>query len=422
MTGALLSLAQGHGRYERLATDFSKRSVKMSYDDIMGELLAHEANTEMKAPTRGTARSTVNPARETANMVSDSGYQSDDMYELAAALSRHLDQQPQPRKSSHRTGRDKKRRDRSEQPCRHFAKGHCERDPCPYKHEDSGKTASTSSSTADDKKGRKMTCYNCQKVGYHMSRDCTAPRRERTTPREQANHTGGKDGSGQSIIDVSAFMKQLIIHADKRRATASSDDECANLMIEYELNLDDPGYATDSRLASESEAEPDLDDSHVAYSASAHPLYNKADADSDYELPDPEASDSEHVGDHPASESEPDPPALDDVSESESDNEQAGDTDDTSGDELPALASSDEYDSDDDESDSGDELPALASSDDDSDADESDSDSDSADSSNDGSDFAELKAAPNGTTLPDMPIIWAIPARKGAPRTSRQLK
>ena len=49
MKCALLSLAQGHKNFERLATDFSKKSVSLSFDNIVDEFLTHEANLEDKA-------------------------------------------------------------------------------------------------------------------------------------------------------------------------------------------------------------------------------------------------------------------------------------------------------------------------------------------------------------------------------------
>ena len=172
MKGALLSLAQGHSKFERLATDFSKRSVKLSYDEIIDELQEHEANNAANAAQRPLPVA----ERSQATMLSDQGMT---MTELAAAVIRGL---------------GKSKAMASQEACRNYQRGKCTRDPCRFSHDTANSIASADSGKRERKQ---MICYNCQKLGFHTASECTAPkaprqerRRQRDGASEQANLAG----------------------------------------------------------------------------------------------------------------------------------------------------------------------------------------------------------------------------------------
>ena len=79
----------------------------------------------------------------------------------------------------------------SQELCRNFLQGRCHRKDgtCKFKHGASPGSANSSAAPTDRKR---VTCYNCQKVGYHVASECTAPKQERQRPRgeakEVANH------------------------------------------------------------------------------------------------------------------------------------------------------------------------------------------------------------------------------------------
>ncbi len=237
MKGALLSLAQGHIRFERLATDYSKPSCTLSYDEIIDELQEHEANTNGKDLARW------NRQNQSASMMVHEPEVPDNVQELAALLTRTFGLTPLKRAMA--------KIDATEA-CRNFQKGRCHRDPCRFSHSLSAPSAATSS-TSEEKQGnrKRLTCYNCQKVGYHMASECTAPRQERTRPRgapnEQANHTG--EAATGASMDVAAFMEQLRLHSVQQQARNESTSEHANVMFEAELALDDIGCPSPLRGA-----------------------------------------------------------------------------------------------------------------------------------------------------------------------------
>jgi hypothetical protein len=134
--------------------------------------------------------------------------------------------------------------------CQNFANGRCSRAAadCKYSHESASRDAMPSLSNRTKPLGerKKITCYNCQKVGYHMASECKAPKQERRRPRsepsEQANHTGEGGGSGSSL-DVATFMRNLQQAIGKGKggvADEASDGEHACMMIEevYPLRTD----------------------------------------------------------------------------------------------------------------------------------------------------------------------------------------
>jgi hypothetical protein len=156
MKGALLSLAQGHPKYERLATDFSKPSSKLTYDETVDELTVHETNLihKQSSSARGVANMTVETEQPSG------------MQELAALLSRAMTTSAKPKLGA----------STSTELCRDFGKGRCTKDPCRFSHA-APRGDSTAPST-DNKYGnrKRLTCYNCQKVGFHVASECTAPK------------------------------------------------------------------------------------------------------------------------------------------------------------------------------------------------------------------------------------------------------
>jgi hypothetical protein len=212
LKGALLSHAQTHSRYSRLAVDFSKRSSVLTYDKIIQELKEHEANS---APQH------AGPPKQAANFTSE-----DAMTELAAAL--HAFNKPKTKTSL-------------TQACRNFAKGKCTRgDRCPYSHSDA--KAPKHAAKAEEEKGTRkmMTCFNCQKLGTHIASECTAPRQERRRPRrdnpEQASNTDEVPALKGSSVDVATFLKLLKTCTSGN--DGASDDETAYTMYEDDLDLD----------------------------------------------------------------------------------------------------------------------------------------------------------------------------------------
>ena len=217
MTGALLSLAQGHSKFERLATDFSKKSVALSFNDIVDELLVHETNL---APS-GVSK----PHHQQANLLSSSPpapSSQPNMEQLALVLSRALG--------------GKKPGQPSVEACRNFQRGRCHKPAadCKYSHNATAGGGRTNDA-GDTKTGerKKITCYNCQKLGFHVASECTAPREERRRPRgdagEQANFT-----ADHHDVDIASFMSQLTqasVHSSDDAGDHTSNEQ-ANMMTD----------------------------------------------------------------------------------------------------------------------------------------------------------------------------------------------
>jgi hypothetical protein len=216
MRGAVLSLAQKHSNFSQLATELSKQSVTSSYDDIICDLLQHESNTASK-PTATPPRAGVANAMTDANLT-----------QLAAALTLAINK-------AKPTGKP------SQEACRNFSRGKCTRDDCRYSHSGVTPPGIKSTSTAPPDERKRITCYNCQKVGYHRASECTAPKEERRRPRgatgQEANHTEDKSGEPRTI-NVAAFMEQLTRQAASRQPDDKDGGECAHACIDYDLDLD----------------------------------------------------------------------------------------------------------------------------------------------------------------------------------------
>ena len=195
MKGALLSLTQGHKKFERLATDFSKKAVTMGYEEIIEELLEHEENRSGEAPSNQP------PVQQLANAMSEPIPPTTtlELGEFAALMARMTKSYNHSKKTS------------STELCRNFIAGRCKRpaNECKFSHAADG--TSTPSSSSGDGERRKITCYNCQKLGYHVANDCTEPKKERQRARpkaaEVANNTTEPDaGAAMTVAD---FMKKM---------------------------------------------------------------------------------------------------------------------------------------------------------------------------------------------------------------------
>jgi hypothetical protein len=161
MKGALLTLAQRHSQFERLATDFSKKSMAaMTYQDCLGEMLQHEANL-LAASVRASQR----PSRQVqqlANMVTDSQLDDDDdeRYELAALFAQF------------KAAGNKLPKKQSREACCNFLAGRCSRSAakCNYSHDTAGRAPAPSHKDGQPADKQLITCYNCQKQGFHRGR------------------------------------------------------------------------------------------------------------------------------------------------------------------------------------------------------------------------------------------------------------
>ena len=216
MRGAVLSLAQKHSNFQQLATEFSKKSSTATYDEIIDDFLQHEANTAVKP--------SAVPPRGLANMMTEPS-----ITQLAAAFTLALNKPKQTTKPS-------------QEACRNFSRGKCVRDDCRFSHASSSSTAPTTSAPAppfDSNNRKRITCYNCQKAGYHRASECTAPKEERRRPRgaggEEANHTETKVGD---MMDVSEFMEKFVLRTAQRKKADNDGDECAHLCVDYDMDLD----------------------------------------------------------------------------------------------------------------------------------------------------------------------------------------
>ena len=221
MKGALLSLAQGHSKFERLATDFSKRSVEKSFDEIVDELLAHETNINVS--NLGKPPPTY-PHQQLAQLMDETTPSTEAIYELAAVLARTLGPPNQ------QTGAEA---------CRNFQRGRCQRAAadCKYSHSPGNPSGNSSASGAKTGERKKITCYNCQKLGFHVASDCTEPKQERRRPRgatnEQANHAD--EAGATPSVDVASFMKQFLLLSKQLpggKKQGAEDGEHACMVVE----------------------------------------------------------------------------------------------------------------------------------------------------------------------------------------------
>jgi len=226
LKGALLSLTLPHPRFKQLATEFSKTTCVDDYDTILLELMSHEANENVLRPPLVRHQAHALTEDETKGRKNNAS-QPDVAMLLEALVNLSTSPRGRGKPSAPKT-------DTSSHPCRNFRAGKpCYQQPCQYSH---------APSDAADSPQKKITCYNCQKLGSHVAADCTAPKEERRRPRPglQANHTGGSaPPRGGKQLNVQAFMKQLMrASSESKHGDANADDESAHMLVEVGLDLE----------------------------------------------------------------------------------------------------------------------------------------------------------------------------------------